>query len=207
MRKKPLLMLTTVTSLVASALVNAGDNYNYSHITVGAGFGNSEIDELTIDETSWFVQGAYEFDALPLILEAGYAYSSVNDDELVSDAGLEGHIYFVGSKFVISPTERLDILPGIAVGRTDSTITLGSGEVKTEITSYTASLDVRFHLERGLWLTTGYAYQDYDEKLVDESNVFNIGAEYVVNDDWALGLDYHTTSDDNVTRLFAKVFY
>ena len=36
---------------------------------------------------------------------------------------------------------------------------------------------------------------------------FNIGAEYVVNDDWALGLDYHTTSDDNVTRLFAKVFY
>ncbi|USE33933.1 outer membrane beta-barrel protein [Endozoicomonas sp. SCSIO W0465] len=207
MRKKPLLMLTTVASLVTSTLVNAGDNYHYSHITVGAGLGNSEIDELSIDETSWFVQGAYEFDALPLILEAGYAYSSVNNDELVSDASLDGHSYFVGSKFVISPTERLDILPGIAVGRTDSSATLGSGEVKTEITFYSASLDVRFQLERDLWLTTGYAYQDYDEKLLDKSNVFNIGAEYVVNDHWALGLDYHTTSDNNLTRLFAKVFY
>ncbi|MBO9481338.1 outer membrane beta-barrel protein [Salinisphaera sp. G21_0] len=204
---KPLFMLTAIASLVASTLVNAGENYNYSHITVGAGFGNSEIDELTIDETSWFVRGAYKLDSLPFILEAGYAYSSVNDDELVNDADLDGHIYFVGSKFVISPTERLDILPGIAVGRTDSTATLGSGEVKTEITSYTASLDVRFHLERGLWLTTGYAYQDYNEKLLDKSNFFNIGAEYVVNDDWALGLDYHTTSDNNLTRLFAKVFY
>ncbi|MFK0572614.1 outer membrane beta-barrel protein [Endozoicomonas sp.] len=205
--RKPLLMLTAAASLVASTLVNAGENYNYSHITVGAGFGNSEIDELTIDETSWFVQGAYEFDALPLILEAGYAYSSVNDDELVSDASLDGHIYFVGSKFVISPTDRLDILPGIAVGRTDATATLGSSEVNTDITSYTASLDVRFHLEQGLWLTTGYAYQDYDEELLDSDNFFNIGTEYVVNDDWAIGLDYHTNSDDNITRLFAKIFY
>ncbi|WP_257266719.1 hypothetical protein [Endozoicomonas sp. ONNA2] len=204
---KSLFILTTAASLVASALVNAGENYNYSHITAGAGFGDSEIDEHTIDETSWFVEGAFESDSLPLILEAGYAYSSVNDGELVNDASLDGNTYFVGSKFVISPTERLDILPGIAVGRTDSTVTPGSGEVKTEITSYTGSLDVRFHLERGLWLTTGYAYRDYDENLLDNIDLFNIGAEYVVNDDWAFGLDYNSTSDNNLTRLFARVFY
>ena len=205
--RKPLFMLTVVASLTASALVNAGENYNYSHITAGAAFGKSDIGATRIDETGWFVQGTYEFDSLPLILDASYAYSSVDDDELASDASLDGQSYFVGSKLVISPTERLDILPGIAVGRIDSTATQGSSDVKVEVTSYTASLDVRFHLERGLWLTTGYTYQDYDEELLDSSNIFTIGADYVVNDDWALGLAYQSTADSHLTRLFARIFY
>ena len=205
--RKPLFMLTVVASLTASALANAGENYNYSHFTAGAAFGKSDIGAASIDETGWFVQGAYEFDSLPLILHAGYAYSSVDDDELVSDASLETYNYFVGSKFVISPTERLDILPGFAVGRADSISTQGSSDVKVEVTAYTAFLDVRFHLERGLWLTTGYAYQDYDEERLDSSNIFKIGAEYVVNNDWALGLAYQSTADSMGTRLFARVFY
>ena len=205
--RKPLFMLTVVASLTASALANAGENYHYSHITAGAAFGQSDIAAASIDNTGWFVQGAYEFDSLPLILDAGYAYSSVDDDELVSDASLDGYHYFIGSKFVISPTERLDILPGVAVGRTDSIATQGSSEVKDKVTYYAATLDVRFHLERGLWLTTGYAYQDYDEELLDSSNIFKIGAEYVVNDDWALGLAYHSTADSKLTQLFVRLFY
>lgn len=150
--RKPLLMLTAAASLAASALVSAGENYNYSHFTLGAAFTNTELDGLTVDETGWFVQGAYELESLPLVLEGGYGYSSVNDDELVTDASLDGLSYFVGSRFIISPTDRLDIPPGIAVGRTDVTASLDSSEAKADVTSYTASLDVRFHLERGLWL-------------------------------------------------------
>ncbi|WP_419834900.1 outer membrane beta-barrel protein [Endozoicomonas atrinae] len=205
--RKPLLMLTAAASLAASALVSAGENYNYSHVTLGAAFTNTELGGLTVDETGWFVQGAYELESLPLVLEGGYSYSSVNDDELVTDASLDGHSYFVGSRFIISPTDRLDILPGIAVGRTDITASLDSSEAKADVTSYTASLDVRFHLERGLWLTTGVAYQDYDEDMLDSTNFFNLGAEYVVDSDWSLGLNYLTHSDGNSTRLFAKIFY
>lgn len=204
---KPLLMLTAAVSLAASALVSAGENYNYSHFTVGAGFGNSEIDGLKIDDTSWYVRAAYELESFPLVLETGYAFTSINDDELASDSGMDQSTYFLGTSFIISPTDRLDILPGIAIGRADTTVSVGSSDAKAEVTSYTASIDVRFHLERGLWLTTGYAYQDYDEELLDNTNFFEIGAEYVVDTDWALGLNYLTNSDGNSTRLFAKVFY
>lgn len=205
---KPLFMLTAAASLVASTLVIAGENYNYSRITAGLAFGNTKMDDFTTKEDkSWYIQGAYELSFIPLIFETGYTHTSVNDDELPVNLKEYGNAYFIGTSLIISPTDRLDILPGIAVSRLSSTEREDLNKKKTELTAYTASLDVRFHLERGLWLTAGYDYREYDEEQLDPDNFFKIGAEYVVDSNWAIGVDYIADPDTSNTHLFARLFY
>ena len=122
--KKPLTKLVALASVIASMSVAAGENYNYSHLTAGAAFIKSDSPNgQKIDETGFLASGAYEFETIPLIINAGYIHSSVNDDEL---SGLYGNSYYAGAGVVFSPTDRLDIVPGFAVGSTKATLDVGA---------------------------------------------------------------------------------
>ena len=203
--KKPLTKLVALASVIASMSVAAGENYNYSHLTAGAAFIKSDSPNgQKIDETGFLASGAYEFETIPLIINAGYIHSSVNDDER---SGVYGNSYYAGAGVVFSPTDRLDIVPGFAVGSAKATEQVGAIKEEKNVAFYNAAVDVRFHLERGLWLTTGLAYQKYDDKARKSKTLFDIGAEYVVSDTWSLGIDFQNHSDGHATTLFGKVFY
>ena len=206
--KNTFIKLVILTSAIASMSVIANEHYNYSNLTVGASFLREDISTGDkVDSTGFVAAGSYKFENTPLIINAGYTYNSVDEGELISGADLYQHSYFAGAGVVISATDRLDIIPGIAIGSREVTMESGANKVQVDSTFYDAMVDVRFHLERGLWLTTGLTYQDYDENRLDSNKFFDVGAEYVVNDTWSLGIDFATSSGGRATTLFGKVFY
>ncbi|MGB1271596.1 MAG: hypothetical protein ACPG5T_05950, partial [Endozoicomonas sp.] len=86
-------------------------------------------------------------------------------------------------------------------------VSVNSSDVKETITVYSAGLEGRFHVESGLWLNVGYAYQKYNEDGIDNDSFYSVGAEYAASKNWGLGLKYTGSSDQNVTQLFLKLFY
>ena len=206
--KNPFIKLVILASAVVSMSVIANEHYNYSNLTVGASLLREDISTGNkVDSTGFVATGSYKFENTPLIINAGYTYNSVDEGELIAGADIYQHSYFAGAGVVISATDRLDIIPGIAIGSREVTVESGANKVQVDSTFYDAMVDVRFHLERGLWLTTGLTYQDYDENTLDSNTLFDVGAEYVVNDTWSLGIDFTTSSDGHATALFGKVFY
>ena len=204
---KKILMLTTMVSLVSSSVAVANDHYNYSRITLGASFTNSEVDDQTIDGNGWLAQGAYELEALPVILGAGLSQSSVDNDELTDGASIDQQFMTLTSHFLISPFDRLDILPGFSIDRTKITTKTNSYNSNISANSYTGLLDLKYHLEDGLWLTAGYAHRQYEGDDFDTTNFYNFGAEYVVDFNWALGLSHQRFSDGYNTNFYIQLFF
>ncbi len=197
--------------LTISAIANAGNDYNYTFINTGFGYNNQNQGTQTIDGTTWFVNGAYKIPSVPLILNAGYSYGRIDKDEVARNVEIDGSSYFAGASLILKPTERFHLIPSVTSGRLRNGLSVDADEVKDKLTAYTASVSARYHLERGLWLNTGYIQQYYDRNDdQDESNntgFFTAGAEYQVDKEWGFGLNYRGNSDQYTTQFFVKFFF
>ena len=197
--------------LTISAIANAGNEYNYTFINTGFGYNNQNQGTQTIDGTTWFVNGAYKVPSVPLILNAGYSYGRIDKDEVAKNVEIDGSSYFAGASLILKPTEKFHLIPSVTSGRLRNGLSVDADEVKDKLTAYTASVSARYHLERGLWLNTGYIQQYYDRNDdQDESNntgFFTAGAEYQVDKEWGFGLNYRGNSDQYTTQFFVKLFF
>lgn len=197
--------------LTISAIANAGNDYNYTFINTGFGYNNQNQGTQTIDGTTWFVNGAYKIPSVPLILNAGYSYGRIDKDEVARNVEIDGSSYFAGASLILKPTGRFHLIPSVTSGRLRNGLSVDADEVKDKLTAYTASVSARYHLERGLWLNTGYIQQYYDRNDdQDESNntgFFTAGAEYQVDKEWGFGLNYRGNSDQYTTQFFVKFFF
>ncbi|MFK0572560.1 hypothetical protein [Endozoicomonas sp.] len=193
--------------LTISAIANAGNDYNYTFINTGFGYNNQDEGAKTVDGTTWFVNGAYKIPSIPVILNAGYSYGRIDKDEVARNVEIDGSSYFAGASLLLKPTDRFHLIPSVTSGRLRNGLSVDTDEVKDKVTAYTASVNARYHLERGLWLNTGYIQQYYDRDESDNTGLFTAGAEYQVDKEWGVGLNYRGNSDQYTTRVFVKFFF
>ena len=199
----------TTLSLIALLLPAYGfgfDSYNYSFINAGVGYNQQSQGAISIDGTAWFINAAYQLPFFPLIVNAGYAYAQVDKDDLADNMAIKSNSYFAGFSWLIQPTERFHILPSLTGGMLTSRVLEDTDEAKENSTVYSASIAARYHLEKGLWLYSGFIHQKYEEKTEVQSNFFTVGAEYQVDKSWGLGLGYRGNSEQYSTHLFVKWF-
>ncbi|WP_299732753.1 hypothetical protein [uncultured Endozoicomonas sp.] len=182
------------------------EDYNYSFINAGLGYNQQSQGVESIDGTAWYINAAYRLSSSPLILNAGYAYSQVDRGELADNTAIKSNAYFAGFSLLIQPTERFHILPALSSGSLINRLVEDTNEAKERTTVYSGSISARYHLERGLWLYSGYIHQEYEEKTDAQTNLFTAGAEYQVDKSWGLGLGYKGNSDQYSTHLFVKWF-
>ncbi|MGB0360583.1 MAG: hypothetical protein ACPGEF_04140, partial [Endozoicomonas sp.] len=142
----------------------------------------------------------------PLIVNAGYAYTQIDQGELADNMAIKSDSYFAGFSWLIQPTERFHILPSLTGGMLTNRILEDTNEAKENTTVYSAAIAARYHLERGLWLYSGYIHQKFEEKTEAQTNFFSVGTEYQVDKNWGLGLGYRGNSEQYATHLFVKWF-
>ncbi|WP_066017612.1 hypothetical protein [Endozoicomonas atrinae] len=193
--------------LSTSALAFAGNDYNYTFINTGFGYNNQSQGTQNIDGTTWFLNGAYKIPSIPVILNAGYSYGRIDKHEVASNVEIDGSSYFAGASLLLKPTDRFHVIPSITSGRLRNGLSVDADEAKDKVTAYTASVAARYHLERGLWLNTGYMEQYYDRDENDHTGFFTAGAEYQVDKEWGFGLNYRGNSDQYTTQFFVKLFF
>lgn len=198
----------TALLVTASALSHGDDSYNYTFINSGFGYNNHNQGTNTIDGTTWFVNGAFKIPSLPVILNGGYSYGHVNKEELAQTVDMNSNTYFAGASLLLTPAERFHVIPSVTTGLLrNNGHGVGADDVKDKTIAYTASVNARYHLEKGLWLNTGYIQQYYDRDESDHSGFFTAGAEYQVDKDWGIGLNYRGNSDQYTTDFFVKLFF
>ncbi|USE34768.1 hypothetical protein [Endozoicomonas sp. SCSIO W0465] len=204
MTLRPLLLPLLLSNAV---IAFAGNDYNYTFINTGVGYNNQNQSTQNIDGTTWFVNGAYKIPSIPVILNAGFAYGRIDKDEVASNVEIGSNAYFAGASLLLKPTDRLHVIPSVTSGRLSNGFRVDDDTAKDKVTAYSASMAARYHLERGLWLNTGYMLQYYDRSEDDHNGFFTAGAEYQVDKEWGFGLNYRGNSDQYTTQLFVKLFF
>ena len=70
-------------------------------------------------------------------------------------------------------------------------------------------MNARVHVERGLWLYGGASYvtSDLEEMKNNNDIYYKLGADYKVDDNWALGLERVWTAGNSSVNLFINIFY
>ena len=64
-----------------------------------------------------------------------------------------------GTGFLVKPTERLHLIPSLTIAHLKNKLTEDFNNIKDSVTAYTVSINARYHLEQGLWLSGGYNSQ------------------------------------------------
>ena len=199
------LLLSLLLSTPTIAL--ADNDYNYTFINTGFGYNNQNQGAQNINGATWFVNGAYKIPSIPVILNAGYAYGRVDKDDIASNVKIDGSSYFAGASLLLKPTDRFHVIPSVTSGRLRNGLSVDADEIKDKVTACTASVSARYHLDRGLWLNSGYMQQYYDQDDDGNTGFFTAGAEYQVDKEWGFGLNYRGNSDQHTTQLFVKLFF
>ena len=193
--------------LLLSPLAQAGKNYNYSSIDIIGGLYDLEVGDRRIDGKHYGAAARYEFSVVPIVIGGAVSKGDINSNELVNNAESKSFSYSVGAKFVWSPMERLDFLPGISIGRAEDTSGIGSSKIKLKSTYYRYGIDSRFDVYQGLWLSAGVGRDNYKNKLFSNRTSYKIGVDYKPADQWALGYERVWSSKQSTNNLFVRFFY
>ncbi|WP_419536853.1 autotransporter outer membrane beta-barrel domain-containing protein [Endozoicomonas sp.] len=208
MNQKNILRLWVTLLLSAIAFfANSSESYNYSSFNTGFGYNSHNKGVQKIDGTTWFINGAYHIPSTPLILTGGYSHGRIDKNEIASNIGINDSSYFAGASLLLRPTAKLHFVPSLTYGRLRSGLSIDTTTMKGEVTAYSASINARYHLERGLWLNTGYTQQYFDQDSAQNNGFFLAGAEYQVDTNWGFGMNYRGNSEEYTTQLFIKLFY
>ncbi len=192
--------------LATVAQAQAAQNYNYSYFQVSGGFDYREVPGAEIDGQSYSLGAQYELEALPVVLKADFNKGSF-EQELVKGTDWDYSTFSLGMDYVFSASEKVDFLPGIMASKVTNKIVVGDALNKIENTVYTASLNTRYHLEKGLWLNAVIAHESFKDDDIDSETYFSVGAEYKVDEAWAFGLSHTNKNDEGSTRFLVKIFY
>lgn len=193
--------------LIISTIANADKNYNYKFLNTGFGYNNQNQGTQTIDGSTWFVNGAYKIPSIPIIMIAGYSYGRLDKRMVANNVEIDGTSYFAGASLLLKPTERFHVIPSVTNAWIRNGLSVDADEIKDKMTAYTASINARYHLERGLWLNTGYMKQYYNQDESPDIGFFTAGVEYEVDKDWGFGLNYKGNSAQYTTQFFVKFFF
>ena len=207
--RQPLLIFL----FIGSAAANALHDDNYTFVRTGFGFNNRVPGEQKIDGASWFVHGAYQVPAMPLVINAGYSFGRVDKGEIKSVTGaqsveIDGSSYYVGAGVVLRPAERVHMIPSLTVGRVRNCMVADALAATNKSTALASSLMFRYQPYDGLWLNAGYVQQYYLGHSDHEGRpgYLTAGSEYQLSELWGLGINYQGNADRYATRLYLKFF-
>lgn len=198
---------------IGSTAANALYDDNYTFIRTGFGFNNQGPGEQKVDGASWFVHGVYQIPAMPFIVNAGYSFGRVDKSEYKNATGaqnveIDGSSYYAGVGVVLRPSERFHLIPSFTLGRVRNSMEADALAQTDKSTALASSLTVRYQLDGGIWLNTGYV-QQYHLGHGDQSGhpgYLTAGGEYQVSKLWGVGINYRGNSDHYATRFFLKLY-
>lgn len=196
---------------VTTYLANAAEDSHYNVINAGIGYNHQNQNIQRFYGTSWFINGSYQLPTYPIMINAGYAFSRVDKNPALKNIAINGASYFSGVSLLLKPTERLHITPSLTSGRLHNVMINTKDKITEKTNAFTLSFNAHYHLEKNLWLNSGIIHQHYIREIRrpkrKTSDYFTVGAEYFIDKDWGIGLNYRGNSEQFSTMMFVKCFF